>query len=360
MKTRWMTAAALTAAGAIVACSGSNGASGGQYDSCLQSFLGGSCISCLESHCGGAVGDFETGCGDYLGCICPGGDFNAPNAQSATCGSKLQESSCVSTLQADGGAATCGACASVCSVGGNSNSGGFSSSGGSQTGGSSNGGPSNGCSGGSTFLPGTMAVSLSLTGVDLGDGVASTDHWKGIGYNLDGKCTTKTSTDTCTLAAGAALSTQDDGANGIDNSYGENLCPIFDAEAGSYACSSRIKQAYLQTDASGTGTLVIGAYVYPARDVHIALSGSGGMAGGVLPTAGVAAAWKNAAACISTSLCNASALQSVLTQLEQASDIGADGSNTAGTACDGISFGITFTGSTPVSSVPSPPSCPCP
>ena len=135
--------------------------------------------------------------------------------------------------------------------------------------------------------------------------------------------------------------------------------PIMDAEAGSYACSSRIKQAYLQTDASGTGTLVLDSFVYPVRDVHIALSGAGGMAGGVLPTAGMAAAWKNAAGCISTSLCNASALESVLTQLAQASDIGADGSNTSGQACDGVSFGLIFTGSSPVSSLPMPPNCPC-
>jgi hypothetical protein len=364
MTKKWSMAAALTTVWAIAACSSSGaGSSGGQYDSCLQSLVGSACISCLRSNCGGALGDFETGCGDYLGCICPGGDFSAPNAQSPTCGSKLQESACVSiSSQGDGGAFACGACESACSLGGNASSiGASSSSGGSQTSGSSNGGPSSSC--GNSFLPGTMAVSLSLTGVDLGDedpsGVVSSSAWRGIGYNLDGKCTTSTSTDACTLAAGAPLSVQDDGANGIDNSYGENLCPIFDTEAGGNACSSGIKQAYLQTDASGIGTLVLGSFVYPVRDVHVSLSGSGGMAGGVLPTAGIAAAWKNAAACISTSLCNGNALQSVLTQLEQASDIGADGTNTAGSACDGVSFGISFTGSTPVSTLPMPPSCPC-
>jgi hypothetical protein len=203
-----------------------------------------------------------------------------------------------------------------------------------------------------------MAVSLSLTGVNLGD--AEPSGWRNIGYNLDGKCTTRTSTDVCTLAAGASLDTQDDGANGIDNSYGENLCPLMETAAGNNnACSSAIKQAYLQTDASGTGTLVLGSFVYPVRDVHISLSGAGGMAGGVLPTAGIEAAWKNAAACISTSLCDGGALQSVLAPAARASDIGADGSNTAGAACDGVSFGIRFTGSTPVSSLPMPPNCPC-
>lgn len=357
MNTRWAMAAALTAAGAIVACSGSADSSGGQYDSCLQSLLGGSCISCLQSHCGGAVSGLETGCGDYLGCICPGGNFSAPNAQSTTCSSKLQESSCIST-QGDGGALTCDACQSACAaVGGSQTTGGTV---GGNSSGSSGGGASTSC--GNSFLPGTMAVTLSLTGVDLGDG--SPYDWRGIGFNLDGKCTTNSSTDTCTLAAGASLNTQDDGTNGIDNSYGQNVCPILAGMTSNYPCSSGIKQAYLQTDANGTGTLVLSflslAMFYPVHDVHITLSGSGGMAGGVIPTAGFKAAWQNAAGCISTSLCSPSALQSVLTQFAQASDIGADGSNTAGTACDGVSFGIRFTGSTTVSSLPSAPSCSCP
>jgi hypothetical protein len=96
------------------------------------------------------------------------------------------------------------------------------------------------------------------------------------------------------------------------------------------------------------------------RDVHITVSGSGGMAGGVITTSGLTAAWRNGAGCFDTALCNQSALQAFQTQLAQASDIGSDGSNTAGTACDGVSFGIRFTGSTPVSSLPSPMSCTCP
>ncbi|MGH7298538.1 MAG: hypothetical protein ACRELB_26600, partial [Polyangiaceae bacterium] len=371
MKTRWAIAAAVTAAGAIAACSGSTtGASGGPYDSCLGSLLGSECVACLNSNCGGAVGDMESGCGDYLGCICPGGNFSAPNAESQTCASKLQESSCVST-QGDGGATACVACQSACSAGtGSSSGGGQGSSSGSTNGGSS--GSSSGASGGSSsgstggcgngVLPGTSAVTLSLTGVDFGSATASA--WKDIGFDLDGKCTTASSTDTCDLQPGASKSAQVDGASGIDNSYGENLCPIFEAAAGPGACAIQSGQVYLQTDASGSGSLVTGsastATVIPVRDVHIAMSGSGGMAGGVMPTAGLVAAWQKEAACISTSLCSGAALQSILTQLEQASDIGADGSNTPGAACDGISFGLTFTGSTPVSAVPTQATCPCP
>jgi hypothetical protein len=180
-----------------------------------------------------------------------------------------------------------------------------------------------------------------------------------IGYDLDGLCTTQSSVDTCLLAAGAPLQAQDDGVDGIDNSYGHNLCAIFDTTAGNGACSTKISQAYLQTDATGTGTLVVGNMVYPVRDVHVALNGSGGMAGGVLPTSGVATAWMNAAPCISTSLCSGSALQSILSQLEQAADILSDGTNGAGTSCDSISFGLKFTGSTPVTTLPAPQSCPC-
>jgi hypothetical protein len=207
-----------------------------------------------------------------------------------------------------------------------------------------------------------MAVTLSLTGVDLGD--RGTYEWMGIGWNLDGKCTTNSSTDTCTLATGASLDTQKDGVNGIDNSFGANVCPMFLPFSTDYPCSSGIKQAYLQTDAMGNGTLVLSLLsvpvFYPVRDVHIMLDASGGKAGGVIPTAGLTAAWKNVAGCIGGPLCGPyGGLQAFQTQLAQASDILTDGSNTAGTPCDGVSFGITFTGATP-GSLPSPPNCTCP
>jgi hypothetical protein len=65
----------------------------------------------------------------------------------------------------------------------------------------------------------------------LGDtdraGLSSGSAWQGFGANIDGKVTSATSTDVCTLTAGASKSTQDDGAGGIDNSWGENIMPIF-------------------------------------------------------------------------------------------------------------------------------------
>ncbi|HEY1691662.1 MAG TPA: hypothetical protein VGG39_05855 [Polyangiaceae bacterium] len=373
MKTIWTIAGAVTVLGAIVACSGSTGsaggAGGGTYDSCLSSLLGSACIACVNSNCGGALGDMETGCSDYFGCICPGGNFSAPNAESQTCASKLEESSCAST--GGGNLVSCAACDSACSAGtGSSGGGGFGLSDGTADGGGSgsssgsfggaSGGSSSGC--GDSLLPGTRAITLSLTGVDFGDSTSAA--WKGIGFNLDGKCTTASSTDTCGLEAGAPASTQDDGANGIDDSYGENICPIWETLAGSGACSTLFKEVVLQTDAGGNGTLVLasGANVLalPVADVHVAMNGSAGMAGGVMPTAGLAAAVQKQAACISTSLCSESSVQALVTQFVLASDIAADGSNTPGPACDGVSFGIRFAGSTPVTSVPTQSACPCP
>jgi hypothetical protein len=65
----------------------------------------------------------------------------------------------------------------------------------------------------------------------LGDtdrsGVPSPLAWQSFGYNLDGLVTTSTSSNACTLASAAAASVQEDGAGGIDNSFGENIVPIF-------------------------------------------------------------------------------------------------------------------------------------
>lgn len=86
--------------------------------------------------------------------------------------------------------------------------------------------------------PGDAAGSIvfAFSKVFLGDtdrsGVASQTAWKQYGLDLDGKTTDKSSTDVCTLASGAAKSTQTDGLHGIDNSWGENILPIFLTTAG--------------------------------------------------------------------------------------------------------------------------------
>jgi hypothetical protein len=90
---------------------------------------------------------------------------------------------------------------------------------------------------GATTPPATKAHQYALSRLYLGDtdrtGVPSAAAWRMYGYNLDNKVTTKTSTDVCTLAPGAAKATQTDGNGGIDNSFGENILPILITIAGS-------------------------------------------------------------------------------------------------------------------------------
>jgi hypothetical protein len=65
----------------------------------------------------------------------------------------------------------------------------------------------------------------------LGDadraGNASSSAWRGFGFDIDGRATTHDTPGPCALASGASKSTQVDGDCGIDNSFGENLLPIF-------------------------------------------------------------------------------------------------------------------------------------
>ena len=79
-----------------------------------------------------------------------------------------------------------------------------------------------------TVIPGT---NFAFRQYYLGDtdrtGVSSSMAWQEFGANIDGKVTTTLSTDVCTLAAGASKQTQVDGLGGIDNSWGENILPIF-------------------------------------------------------------------------------------------------------------------------------------
>ena len=63
------------------------------------------------------------------------------------------------------------------------------------------------------------------------NGPPSTSAWKGFGYNLDGKVTTKDSTDVCSLALGAPKLNQTDGNSGIDNAWGAVFLPILQSAA---------------------------------------------------------------------------------------------------------------------------------
>jgi hypothetical protein len=92
-----------------------------------------------------------------------------------------------------------------------------------------------------TGSPTSASHNYAIHTLYLGDsdrtGVTNTAAWKDYGYNLDNLVTTKTSTDVCTLTAGASKAVQGDGNGGIDNSFGENILPIVIETAGSDAAA---------------------------------------------------------------------------------------------------------------------------
>ncbi|MEO7110420.1 MAG: hypothetical protein ABI183_08295 [Polyangiaceae bacterium] len=103
----------------------------------------------------------------------------------------------------------------------------------------------------------TTEHNFALHTLLLGDanrtGTASNSAWKDYGYNIDGKISTPSSTDLCTIAAGGSKSTvYQDGTNGIDNSFGENILPIIVSVAGPDT-ASKINQSI----ASGSFTIQI-------------------------------------------------------------------------------------------------------
>lgn len=73
-----------------------------------------------------------------------------------------------------------------------------------------------------------FAVSKLYLGDTNRDGSPNqANGWKQYGFNLDGKVSTKDSTDLCKPAAGGSPSSvYPDGDNGIDNSFGKNILPI--------------------------------------------------------------------------------------------------------------------------------------
>jgi hypothetical protein len=72
----------------------------------------------------------------------------------------------------------------------------------------------------------TFAVNQLLLGESDRNGVASKDAWKNYGYNLDGKISTKDSTDVCQRQAGASPANQEDGTDGTDNAFGKIIIPF--------------------------------------------------------------------------------------------------------------------------------------
>jgi hypothetical protein len=84
---------------------------------------------------------------------------------------------------------------------------------------------------GASATSSTTPQNFALHHIHLGDELDSSGspNWYQYGYNLDGKITTATSTDVCTLAPNTNKKNQTDGTNGIDNSFGENIIPLLEA-----------------------------------------------------------------------------------------------------------------------------------
>lgn len=107
-------------------------------------------------------------------------------------------------------------------------------------------------------------VVLAIHKLYLGDtdrqGKSGATAWKDFGFDLDGKISTKDSTDLCKPAAGAkAAAIYEDGTNGRDNSFGKNILTIITtlaADASSQINDSIDKGSFtimLKMDAIGTG-----------------------------------------------------------------------------------------------------------
>jgi hypothetical protein len=74
----------------------------------------------------------------------------------------------------------------------------------------------------------TTPHNFALHHIHVGDEADSSGNpnWYLYGYDIDGKDTTASSKDVCTLYANANAKNQADGPGGIDNSFGENIIPL--------------------------------------------------------------------------------------------------------------------------------------
>jgi len=78
------------------------------------------------------------------------------------------------------------------------------------------------------------AVTFALDSVQLGDstnGVLDTTAWRAIGFDLDGKITTKHSSNVCTFGP---TFIREDGIGGRDNSFADNIIPIVETMRGPF------------------------------------------------------------------------------------------------------------------------------
>ncbi|MBK9258411.1 MAG: hypothetical protein IPM54_01080 [Polyangiaceae bacterium] len=120
-----------------------------------------------------------------------------------------------------------GSAGSSSSTGGSAGAGGFGGTGGSGGAGGMGGGvvlPA--CNSGNGTV---LAIDEIFWGDTDADGTPNpANGWKSFGFDIDGRFSTKDSTDLCKPGAvGSPAQTYPDGHNGIDNSFGKNILPIF-------------------------------------------------------------------------------------------------------------------------------------
>lgn len=77
----------------------------------------------------------------------------------------------------------------------------------------------------------TFAVNALYLGESDRNGTVSATAWQNFGFDLDGKISTKDSTDVCKRVSGAAASAQEDGPQGIDNAFGKSIIQLIQAVA---------------------------------------------------------------------------------------------------------------------------------
>ena len=214
--------------------------------------------------------------------------------------------------------------------------------------------------------PPTMAarsVTIALHGVNFGDhfpdGGTFANEWTELGYNLDGLCTHTSDTNVCTPPLNGSRVVQQDGVNGTDNTFGHVLlAPIKQLVSPTFFSTS----AVFVDITDGTGTVYIGGaqqgLSIPVSQATVSGSaGGGGTFSGVIPTAAFLAEVRATAGRVNGNLCMGSGIDQLLTAVQQSSDIGADGAQTPGAACTGISIGFTFTtseASSPPNVLPDP------
>lgn len=180
-------------------------------------------------------------------------------------------------------------------------------------------------------------------------GTTPTD-WKTIGYDRDGRCTTAMSTDVCMRPSGATTSSQVDGVNGIDNAWGSAVTPVLES------LNNSDPSGYVQTDASGTGTLFLlikgnAALAVPLVLAKIERNGATATLSAIVPLAPFLAVFAKYIGRFDPSLCSGATLESIEAQLSQAADILGDGTQSPSAACNAISIGATLTTVTSVSTV---------